>query len=160
MIPADIISLNLLILLCILVSYLDIRYRLINIPCILLFCSITGFLASVLTYGLGTVAVYMIPALVVIIMITAVNVYRVQKGKGRIFGGGDRNVYFTFCLMCPVVCGMPAALVIPAFGMMFAIFAGWLPRIAKSHDERGVPFCLYMSLGVVLSVILNSAAVY
>lgn len=160
MITAEIFSLILLLFLCVLVSFLDVRYRMIHIPYILIFSGVIGFVASVMKYGLPAVALALVPAVVVVVLVTVINVYRVQKKKGRIFGGGDRNVYFTFCLMCPIVCGMPAALIIPAFGMMFAIFAGYIPRIAKSHDVLGIPFCLYMALAVVCCLVLNSAAVY
>lgn len=160
MITPEIVSLFFLLFLAGLVSYLDIRYRLIDIPYLLFFCGIIGFFASVSYYGLGAVGLSLIPAVAVILLVTVINVFRVQRGKSRIVGGGDRNVYATFCLMCPIVCGIPSALIIPALSVGFAIFAGYIPRVAKAHDSRGMPFCLYMALSVVCCVILNSAAVY
>lgn len=160
MITPWVVSLLFLLFLAGLVSYLDIRYRRINIPYFLFFCGIIGFFASISVYGLQAVSLSLIPAVVVILIVTVINVFRVQKGRSRIIGGGDRNVYATFCLMCPIVCGIPSALIIPALSVGFAIFAGYIPRVAKAHDSRGMPFCLYMALSVVCCVLLNSAAIY
>lgn len=160
MITPAVVSLILLLFLAVLVSYLDIRYRTINIPYLLFFCGIVGFFASVSVYGLAAVGMALIPAVVIILIVTVINVFRVQRGKGRIVGGGDRNVYATFCLMFPIVCGIPSAFIIPAFAVGFAIFAGYIPRVCRAHNLRGMPFCLYMSLAVVCCVILQAAAVY
>ena len=160
MITPALVSLFLLFVLCGVVSWLDIRKREIDIPYFLFFCGIVGFVASVIEYGFAGVCILLIPAIVCILLITVLNVYRVQKGKGRVVGGGDRNVYLTFCLLCPLAAGIPSALVIPALSLLFAIFAGYIPRVAKAHDSRGIPFCLYMSVAAVCCVVLNAAALY
>lgn len=160
MISPELVSLIFLLILCAAVSYLDIRYRMIDIPYFLFFCGIIGFVASVGVYGFAGVCTALIPAVVLVVLITVVNVVLVRKGKGRIVGGGDRNVYLTFCAMCPIVCGIPSALILPAFAVLFAIFAGYIPRVARAHDSRGIPFCLYMSMAAVCCVLLNAAALY
>lgn len=160
MITPELVSLIFLLFLAVVVSYLDIRFRTINIPYLLFFSGIIGFVASVSAYGLPAVGFALIHAVGVVILISVINVVRVLHGKSRIVGGGDRNVYLTFCMMCPIVCGIPAAYIIPAFAVGFAIFAGYIPRVSRSHDARGMPFCLYMSLAVVCCVILQAAAVY
>ena len=71
MITPAVVSLILLLFLAVLVSYLDIRYRTINIPYLLFFCGIVGFFASVSVYGLAAVGMALIPAGVIILIVTS-----------------------------------------------------------------------------------------
>lgn len=156
MITPEFVSLIFLLILCAVVSYLDICYRMIDIPYFLYFCGIIGFVASAGYYGFSAVCFSLIPAVSIVVLITVLNVIWVRKGKSRIVERGDRNVYLTFCAMSPIVCGIPSALILPAFAILFAIFAGYIPRVTKAHDARGIPFCLYMSMAVVCCVLLNA----
>ena len=158
MITPEFVSLIFLLILCAVVSYLDIRYRMIDRPYFLYFCGIIGFVASAGYYGFSAVCFSLIPAVGIVVLITVLNVIWVRKGKSRIVGRGDQTVYLTFCAMCPIVCGIPSALILPAFAILFAIFAGYIPRVAKAHDSCRIPLRLYMSMAVICCILINVVA--
>lgn len=90
----------------------------------------------------------------------AINIWRSRKGKSRLIGGGDIITYAIISLTFPVsICGLTAVWLIPA-SIVLAALAGFIPKIAQSHEKRGIPHIVYLSVAYAAGVLLQTAALY
>ena len=100
----------------------------------------------------------------VTILITAalygVNIWRALKDKPRLVGGGDIITYATISLVFPVsILGFTGIWIILA-SIIIAGIAGLIPKIDKSHKERGHPHIVYLSIAYAAGVLLQTAGIY
>lgn len=108
--------------------------------------------------GIGIhIGINAIITLAVTACLYALNITRSRKGKKRLVGGGDIITYAVISLAAPI--GYPGVWLIPASIVIVAL-AGFIPPVEKSHENRGIPYILYLTIAYAIAFVLQTAALY
>lgn len=98
--------------------------------------------------------------ILVVISLYALNIWRSRRDKKRLVGGGDIITYAVTSLVFPVSILGLSSIWLPLFSIVLAALAGIVPKVSKSHEKKGIPFIVYLSIAYAAGVVLQTTALY
>lgn len=137
-------------------SIQDIKHREttkgMNFIFIMLF--LIGIVLSIYQYGvtLHLLIILLIPTLLCLCC-RVINIIRRRLEKPFLIGGSDIRIFYVSCLIYPLVFNeICSCFIIIPITLLLAILGRFIPRIAKSRKERGIPLIPYLGIGTFIPI--------